>query len=67
LKELSEFELRRESRRRFHSIGAEAWNPLKPITILHLGSAKRPVLGDRRLKEECKELVGSEGWEVYWC
>ena len=48
LKEGSEVELRRESGSRFHSFGAEAWNAREPITVLHRGSARRPVLDDRR-------------------
>ena len=43
LKVGSEFEQRRESGSRFHSLGAEAWNAREPITVLHRGSAKRPM------------------------
>jgi len=39
LKEGREFELRRESGSRFHSLGAEKWNAREPVTVLYRGSA----------------------------
>ena len=48
LKEGSEFELRRESDSWFHSLGAETWNARETVTVLHCGSAKRPVVDDRK-------------------
>jgi len=44
LKEGREFELRRESGSRFHSLGAEKWNTREPITVLYRGSANIYVL-----------------------
>jgi hypothetical protein len=67
LKEGGEFELRRKSRSLFHSLGAEAWNAFQPITALHRAQLKDPYLMIVGNMEECKELVVTEGREVYWC
>jgi len=61
LREVSEFELWGESGSRFHSLGAEAWNAWDPLTVLRRGSAKGPVLGDRRQQGGMQGI--SSAWE----